>query len=303
MIPHDLLMELIKKSGVTPVSQMQYIRAGLNKQGRSHVLSFRRQIFIKEEDISRIPPSLQVVYDNTPYWVYLSTDSTSCFLCKQTGHVAKQCPEFNENLEGNSSQSTTQENSTATHDSNKLIVIPSHLVNDKNQLKRPPPPSTGSSEKSLDTQFELFNPRKDQDEKNNSESESENHPTDSLFKTPKRSSKPPVKVARINTRTSKDSDLEKDLFVVQKHIEESLITHVLDYQQFRSFLEKSYGKSNTIEIAREYTDDFEGLVIMLDEVSSNLTGKLKSRCYRLKKKLQKFITGDTGSESSQQEDE
>lgn len=90
---------------------------------------------------------------------------------------------------------------------------------------------------------------------------------------------------------------------MQRVIEESPQSHVLGYQQFRKFLEKSYGQTKTVEITREFTDYIDGLATMLDRVSPFLTGKLKSRCYRLKKKLQKCINGETESESSHQESE
>lgn len=34
---------------------------------------------------------MQINFDSTTYRVFLSTDSTTCYLCKQTGHIAKSC--------------------------------------------------------------------------------------------------------------------------------------------------------------------------------------------------------------------
>lgn len=55
-------------------------------------MSFRRQFYIKEEDEQLLPETLQITDDNTTYWTYLSTDSASCFVCKQSGHISKSCP-------------------------------------------------------------------------------------------------------------------------------------------------------------------------------------------------------------------
>ncbi|OXU17350.1 hypothetical protein TSAR_003915 [Trichomalopsis sarcophagae] len=276
MIPHELLIDLLKQSGITPVSQMQYIRAGLNKQGRSHVLSFRRQIYVKEEDISRIPENLQVNYDNTPYWVYLSTDSTNCFLCKQTDHVAKQCPEHIASQADNPNHMTIVENSAAQLDSshsNDSLIQP---LSNSNKLKRPSP-STVSSETSTDNQPNNSNTRIDYPEitKTNTENLS------NIFKTPRR----PTKLPRTDNNTTEANDSDDDLLTLQRVIEESPEINVLNYQQFNKFLTKSYGQTNTVEIALEYTNDIEGLVSMINKVSPSLSGKLKSRCYRLKKKL------------------
>ena len=71
------------------MSDISEIRASLQKPGRSHICSLRRQFYIKEEDVKALPESIQVNFENTTYWMYLTTESTLSFLCKQTGHIAK----------------------------------------------------------------------------------------------------------------------------------------------------------------------------------------------------------------------
>ena len=93
VIPDTILIDMLKSKGITPMSQVREIKAGLHKPGRSHIHSFRRQVYIRDEDEKLLPESAQISFDNTAYWIYLSTDSTSCFVCKQSGHVAKMCPE------------------------------------------------------------------------------------------------------------------------------------------------------------------------------------------------------------------
>ena len=78
----------IKKARNSTFSQMQFIRVGMNETGFSHILSFRRQIYVQPEDIEKIPPSMQITYDSTAYWIYLSTEKLTCFICKEEGHVA-----------------------------------------------------------------------------------------------------------------------------------------------------------------------------------------------------------------------
>lgn len=295
MIPHELILDLLKNSGINPVSPMQHIRAGLNKQGRSHVLSFRRQIYIKEEDVPLIPETLKVVYDNTPYWVYLSTESTNCFLCKQSGHVAKQCPEYQETSEENLNLTLTKENSTVQH--NKPHEVPDMAsINSKGQ-KRPPPSIISSTNSANEQPITTTTQTGHTDDK--SKIDSKNLSLDNIFKTPRRA----TKIPRTEAHTDKTNDLYDSLSTAQHIIEDSTHTFVLNYHQLRDFLEKAYGQTNTVEIAHEFTDDMEGLALMLDTISPALQGKLKSRCYRLKNKLRKSILGDTGSESSQLEDE
>ena len=61
--------------------------------------TFRRQFFIKEEDEKLLPELIQITYENILYllWTYLSTNSAAYFVCKQSGHISKVCPNVNIN--------------------------------------------------------------------------------------------------------------------------------------------------------------------------------------------------------------
>ena len=82
-IPNEILQDYFRKMDIQLVSQISQIRASLSKPGRSHILSFRRQVYVKEADEHRIPESIQIFHDETPSWIYFSTDSTCCYICKQ----------------------------------------------------------------------------------------------------------------------------------------------------------------------------------------------------------------------------
>ena len=57
----------------------------------SHVLSFRRQVYISDEDNTIIPETSFITHDNTDYRIYLSGDSPYCYKCKKQGHITTQC--------------------------------------------------------------------------------------------------------------------------------------------------------------------------------------------------------------------
>ena len=92
-IPRETIFNFLKSKSVTPVSAMHYLRVGLLKPGRANILSFRRQVYIKEEDEQLVPESTQIPHEDTPYWIYFTTDSTKCYLCKQSRHIARVCPQ------------------------------------------------------------------------------------------------------------------------------------------------------------------------------------------------------------------
>lgn len=129
-IPNELLLEALAKQGIIPVSTVQHIRASLSKPGRSHILSHRRQVYIKEKDVTKIPESFQINYEDTPYWIFLSTDSTVCFICKQAGHLAKACPNTNQSLsEASSLQSSTNRSQVNAHTHISSLKSPSERIN------------------------------------------------------------------------------------------------------------------------------------------------------------------------------
>ena len=103
IIPHEEILQVLdKKYGVQTTSQMSFIRAGVYDAGYSHILSFRRQIYVHPEDIEKLPPSFQIDFDETSYWIYLSTDKVSCFLCKEEGHLVKFCKQTETQVQLNS---------------------------------------------------------------------------------------------------------------------------------------------------------------------------------------------------------
>ena len=79
---------------------MTFPRAGLTGPGYSHILSFRRQIFIHPDDESKIPESIQINFEDTSYWIFPSTDTIKCFVCKKVGHIAKNCQYKPDDLTG-----------------------------------------------------------------------------------------------------------------------------------------------------------------------------------------------------------
>ena len=99
-IPHVIIQSLANK-GISTASQMHHIKASSSKPGCSHIMSFRRQVYIKEEFVHLLPDSLQIIYKKTPHWIFLSTESANCFLCKQHGHIAKVCPSACESNQNN----------------------------------------------------------------------------------------------------------------------------------------------------------------------------------------------------------
>ncbi|KAH0561119.1 hypothetical protein KQX54_013300 [Cotesia glomerata] len=170
----DTLIDIHKT--VKPASSITTLRVGLNIPGFQHILSFRRQVYIKPEDVNNIPPLWKIDYDDTTYFIYPSLDAMICFNCKEQGHLARACP-TNPNHQG-ATDSSSQENLPATPLSEESVIpkkpefpklprkLPENNVMMNSSIttseinaqahnnKRPR--SEGSSQTSLPTQQELF---------------------------------------------------------------------------------------------------------------------------------------------------
>ena len=91
VVPHSIIKTALENVGITTTYPITFLRAGLSNSDFTHILSFRRQVYNHPEKFPNIPGSLQINYDDTSYWIYLSTVTLACFLCKKSGHIAKSC--------------------------------------------------------------------------------------------------------------------------------------------------------------------------------------------------------------------
>ncbi|XP_058804786.1 uncharacterized protein LOC131671957 [Phymastichus coffea] len=297
IIPHDLLLNCLKERGITPVSGISHIRAGLSKPGRSHILSFRRQIYIKEEEVNLLPESVQLTYDNTTYWIYFSTDSMCCFVCKESGHTAKLCPSLPTTATTPTTSSTTLPTvqTKPTKNDNANTLAPNVTTFNKPSAQKSPPPSTSSSSESSFPQ-----PATPTTVFTDNATIAAN--TTKIFKSPS-----PKKLKKTSPKPVTDSlSVEDHLQPVLEAIKENRISISVHINVFQSVLEKNYGQSNALSIALSVTDNIEGIINTIDEVYKLInSSSFKGRLTRLKKKLSKMnITGsesdlDTESDSSQ----
>ena len=139
IIPHSTILNELNKINIFPVSQLTSIRAGIKDPGYSHILSFRKQMYVKTEDVTKIPYNMQINYDDTNYWIYFSTEKLTCFLCKEEGHLAKFCKNVDPNTQPNlnSPNLGTQQSHSFVVNNETPTIIPSENVN-VNELQKTP---------------------------------------------------------------------------------------------------------------------------------------------------------------------
>ncbi|KAL4701872.1 hypothetical protein ACJJTC_012511 [Scirpophaga incertulas] len=98
VIPHKVLENKLQEMNITTTLSLTFIRAGINEPVFNHILSFRRQIYIVPEDVDKLPERLQIDYDDISYWIYLTTETMTSFICQKQGHIASKCTETTHNF-------------------------------------------------------------------------------------------------------------------------------------------------------------------------------------------------------------
>uniref|UniRef100_A0A6P7FH09 Uncharacterized protein LOC114330220 n=1 Tax=Diabrotica virgifera virgifera TaxID=50390 RepID=A0A6P7FH09_DIAVI len=92
-VPHDLVESAIKNLGLELASLISFLRAGIPGDKYSHILSFRRQVYVfSNTDNFELQTSIVIPFEDTDNRIFLSTDKMECFICKQPGHIASKCP-------------------------------------------------------------------------------------------------------------------------------------------------------------------------------------------------------------------
>nr|CAI5847940.1 unnamed protein product [Callosobruchus analis] len=283
VIPHYVVLDKLSELNITPASPITFLRAGLTEPGFNHILSFRRQVYVAPEDICKIPERIQISFEETNYWIYLTTDTMSCFLCKQEGHIAKQCPvaDKDSNLKEQPTRNADPVNlmppplQPADKPLSSNVNVEEPMDQEVQTLKRPHPPSSADSE----TKSELQDSRKVLEETTDSDSGASDISVQYSGK--KRQSK--------KSKQTESSLNLIDWTQVEKAMERK--SFPIDVLQFRNLIESTYGHSNIREIAEQYFKDIQELLDMIKVLYPIVDGRvIKGRLTRIRKKLEPKAT-------------
>jgi hypothetical protein len=261
IIPHTEIEKKLTEMHITPLSPISFLRAGLNETGYNHILSFRRQVYVTPEDFTRLPDKISIDFEETNYWIYFSSDTMTCFICKKDGHVASKCPDNTNDM---------------------------HVLNQKTQestetqiFKRPHPPTESSTTtdfmESETTKEDCIpsNENSDVDFDNSSLSSS-----DEVYK-----SKSGKKLKR-----TPHSDLDSTNWDhLENFIADSCKTYPLTGKQVKEYLTRTYGVKDISEITYSYTEEIDALIVMFTDLIPNISCRsVKSRLSRIVSKLKRL---------------
>ena len=279
----ELILDQLK---INRNSNVSFVKASLEASEHKHILSHRRQVYVKNEDADKIPGIFRLIFDDTEYYIYSSTDVLKCFACKMEGHIAKNCTlnicankEISPEVSSNNSilNHTTLVPNTSTHTSPTqkapIEVSHSHSLPQCSTVNKSDPtfkrPHTRSSSDTSAMSGDLIN-------------------TPKVNKVKAKVSKKP-KVNNNEELNKIQDEIETSLSPCIKTFTETEKPLSFDFQSFVEFIKKTYKCTSIVQQAFDLTKNTDEIIFAIDAVYDTIQGKnTKARITRIKKKLLKL---------------
>lgn len=279
-IPHAAVELALKDLGLTLTSPISFLKASIPGDAYSHILSFRRQVYIlPSTDDFQLQTSLIIQHEGTDHRIFLSTDRMECFICKEAGHIAAHCTSSPTTTTlGNASTHSTVNSMAAEEITNKPTSQPLNNPSQKRCLSDTlTSDQTGSV---CEIQDDL--------------------PTDGAqmpppFTTSKPDKRPKqAKKKRKTMPTSAPLLSEGTKQIISDRYQASPNDFIIPIDNFFAFLENSFGSNKPYEIALGFTQDIKSLLENMYAIYPFLVERsIKNRFTRIHKKIKsQYINSD-----------
>ncbi len=286
----DLLTKNLKLKLAFPIS---ILRVSPNDDTFSHVISWRRQVYIQSNtDIPPLPNSILLNYGDRSYRIFITLDNLTCFKCNSRGHKAEDCPQV---LDEEVEDTFNDAEEPGTHEpiptaTNEKIFPPLPALNNQKGnnavLREKRGPSTlisSSSSNSESNQNENLNiPNTLEKKKPEHKRQKPNPETNSFTLTKEEKSAITEKIKLIRDTKFPNCDFSA----------EDLI----------NFLPNSRNRPARINLAKSLTSKIDQLIFILEEIKPNVLPNTKKTITALIKSLYKQHE-ETKSQSGQSESE
>ena len=291
IITNELILEQLSKLGILPCSPISYIRVGISDPRFSHILSFRRQMYINPKDVTKLPPSIPIHCEDTLYYIYLSADKLSCFICKEEDHLAKFFKTIDSQLLADSNETIQNKSQLST---------PMPLENSSNTYSHDDIPENQTDTTTVNNMSPPLNKRLRSS--STSTIRSDSVVKENIFEIPtakdnKNNTVKKMKKAGAGKITRET--LLSQLNEASDFISANASVLSLDLQQIADFLFECYGSTDIPAVTAKYSNNLDSMYVLLDEIANKISDKtLKARILRIKKRLANSDTRTSFSDCS-----
>lgn len=295
-IPHEILQQALTELKIQAQTPISFLKATFISEEYSHIMSFRRQLYIHPDDNLQLPPSITVDYEETSYRIFLSFDDILCFTCKEKGHITKQCPkQYQETTDtSHAFQSTNNDGLNFTFPSTTELEQPGSQQPEPMDATLSPLPTSpvNNPKKRTATTIDTASI----EDLTQSQSDSQTRKDDSgrnddVFVTPKPTSKPPKKIQKVvSPGTTTPTTMEMMEPARKYHLESN---STITFQTLADFLDNARGTSDLSSLALTYTDNISNLLDSIRNIYPYLTHRtIKNRCTRITKRITRQMNGE-----------
>nr|CAI5840654.1 unnamed protein product [Callosobruchus analis] len=240
---------------------MTYLRVGMAETEYSHVLSFRRQVFITPTE-NPIQDSATLTHEDTTYRIFFSLDGPVCTQCKQSNHTIEKCPNRPHNvavIEDNTIESNTEPPITSASNNQNIQT---------DTLQQP----------AIEINTDISQESLTQQPKRQLSSPSDNNDSS----TPQRDA--PTK--KIKSAT----DTKELLKPAEEYINSQYSKIELNITEIADLIDNSYKSKDIISTIKNYTKDPPTLLLFLKELYTHLKDRrTKVRITKIRRKLSKKL--------------
>ncbi len=315
-IPNEKILAALLAINIIPTSQINYIRAGVVMEGYEHVLSFRRQMYINENDTAKLPGSLVINHDETNFRIFFTDDRITCYTCKASGHTTLSCKKFIQNP--NNNMNKNQRTSSTNLDIDPSLQI--ELIEDI-----PPPASPNFDENPIEldidvsrTPVEAINilkrsasttttpsnppsPRYDSSQENNIPTKPPKKFLIVENKTDPNQPSPSENRSRSNSRNRFSEHLDSHLEPI-KHLFDDKTKFKISFDQFTHIIENIHKQDNPLNMIHEHGLEGNEIITIFENTRPYLTTKIARNNYtRITNKIFKALDIVTNSEPNKSE--
>lgn len=302
IIPHTYITNALNNIGINTLAPISFVKAGFSTDSLSHIISFRRQTYIKHEDISKLPGSILINFEDDEYRIFLTDDTLTCYLCKRTGHTSAHCKNTtpnpdnqNNNLISNSSQTLQSTTDYLSMETNQNVInnnkdSDTASLEEKTPKQKTPPPLTENKDNNIN------NNKRPAPSSSTSlpaspfsiTSETDNIQEPPISNIVNSEIKPEKKKVKVSSRSNSLSNIDQlnEVLEPAKQVFIDNPEFKINYHHFKAIIENSQNCNDKLSLCLNYNIEPQSLIQIIELTYPTLKNKsIKNRLTRLSNAL------------------